>query len=277
MINSREALTNALTEAAELEHGLLLQYIFAALSMKKRSDEGLTGAQQEIVRTCEGQILGIARQEMNHLGSVCNLLSSIGAAPQFRRPNFPQPAHNYYPFNFQLTRFSDESLYRFIRAELPKGEMPPDPPSTDLMLPREMELYKAVPQFEPPEPLEYEYIGDLYIEIAAAFQRLDNGSLFIGPKFEQDVSQWSRRFTLQLVYDLASAKAVIDNIVTQGEGSSGNRAGSHYAIFTQVRADYHTLLQTGTFQPSRPVVPNPQTRRHKDEVLGAPWLRSTSK
>ena len=51
MIDTREELIDALTEASELEHGLLVQYLFAAYSMKKRLDEALTPADQESVRS----------------------------------------------------------------------------------------------------------------------------------------------------------------------------------------------------------------------------------
>jgi hypothetical protein len=128
LIDTREELTYALHEAAELEHGLPIQYLFAGLSLKKRLDEGISGEQQEIIRKWEEQILTVAREEMVHLGLVCNMLSAIGAAPHFSRPNFPQEATKYYPFSFTLSRFSDEILYRFIRFELPKGEKPPPSP-----------------------------------------------------------------------------------------------------------------------------------------------------
>jgi hypothetical protein len=61
VIDTREELINALTEAAELEHGLLLQYLFAAYSMKKRLDEGLDGAQQEAVRTSPSRTAATTR------------------------------------------------------------------------------------------------------------------------------------------------------------------------------------------------------------------------
>ena len=85
MIDTREELIYALHEAAELEHGLMIQYLFAALTMKKRLDEGISGLQQELVRKWEGQILAVAREEMAHLGTVCNLLSAIGGAPHLVR------------------------------------------------------------------------------------------------------------------------------------------------------------------------------------------------
>ena len=89
MIDTREELVNALSEAAELEHGLLVQYLFAAFSMKRKVDEGITSIQQALMVDWEGAILRVAHEEMYHLASVCNLLSAIGGAPQFGRPNFP--------------------------------------------------------------------------------------------------------------------------------------------------------------------------------------------
>lgn len=43
---------------------------------------------------------------MTHLGTACNLLSAIGGTPDFARPNFPQVATPWYPFPFELAKFS---------------------------------------------------------------------------------------------------------------------------------------------------------------------------
>lgn len=119
MIDTREELVNALSEAAELEHGLLAQYLFAAFSMKKREDEGINPRQQALISDWEATILQIAHQEMYHLASVCNLLSAIGGAPQFARPNFPQPMKRYYPFDFtsnaSMTALSTASSFLSYR------------------------------------------------------------------------------------------------------------------------------------------------------------------
>jgi Ferritin-like len=40
VIEHREALIYMLCEAAEVEHGLMCQYLFAAFSLKQRTDEG---------------------------------------------------------------------------------------------------------------------------------------------------------------------------------------------------------------------------------------------
>ena len=42
VIEHREALIYMLCEAAELEHGIMCQYLFAAFSLKQTRDEGLT-------------------------------------------------------------------------------------------------------------------------------------------------------------------------------------------------------------------------------------------
>jgi hypothetical protein len=41
-VNTRDELIYLLTEAAELEHSLCCQYLFAALSLKRDVSEGLT-------------------------------------------------------------------------------------------------------------------------------------------------------------------------------------------------------------------------------------------
>src|SRR5215475_2230567 len=81
VIEHREALIYMLCEAAELEHGIMCQYLFAAFSMKEQAGEGLTEDQAATVRRWRKQISHVAAQEMLHLALVQNLLSAIGAAP----------------------------------------------------------------------------------------------------------------------------------------------------------------------------------------------------
>jgi hypothetical protein len=67
VIEHREALIYMLCEAAELEHGIMCQYLFAAFSMKQSADEGLTQTQLAAVRRWRQRISHIATQEMLHL------------------------------------------------------------------------------------------------------------------------------------------------------------------------------------------------------------------
>ena len=72
-IDTREELINALHEAIQIEHGLMLQYLYAALSCKRFPHEGLDDRQTEVVRDWEGRLLKIVRDEMAHLATACNL------------------------------------------------------------------------------------------------------------------------------------------------------------------------------------------------------------
>ncbi len=277
MIDTREELTYALYEAAELEHGLLIQYLFAAFSLKKRLEEGITGEQQELIRKWEGQILTVAREEMVHLGTVCNLLCSIGAGPHFTRPNFPQEADKYYPFSFTLSRFSDETLYRFIRFELPKDEQPPKPPQIRDPLLKKIDSKMLAALFNvSPDPLEYEYVGELYRKVREGFNTIPEDTLFIGPKAgqEDDSDEWSERISVLRVVDRQTANQAIDSIVCSGEGSPGHREGSHYDTFLKMRTELDEQIhRRPDFDPSRPVVPNPRTRKfHRD----APTTQGTT-
>jgi rubrerythrin len=175
VIDTREELIVALREASEVEHGLMIQYLFAALTCKKDLAEGLSTAEQALVREWEGTILRVAVEEMGHLGTVTNMLSAIGAPPHFRRPNFPQQT-GYYPFAFDLLPFGEEALYRFQIFELPRGFPPPEPPGLGVDLEAaDVALLRAIP-----EPLEYTFVGELYEKIREGFLNIPERALFVG-------------------------------------------------------------------------------------------------
>jgi hypothetical protein len=199
-IDTREELLDALTRASELEHGVLIQYLFAAYSLKKRADEGLGPAEQELVRSWAGTLTTIAREEMAHLGCVCNLMAAIGGAPRMGRPNFPQPAGRYHPFDFRLQRFGDEALYRFVCLELPEDEPPPAPPRRG----RVAAIGEVVP-----DPLTFTYLGELYRKIRRGFGESPEAELFIGPEYTQDSDDWSNRFSLRVVTDRPAPSSTI--------------------------------------------------------------------
>src|SRR5689334_20156937 len=60
VIEHREALIYMLCEAAELEHGIMCQYLFAAFSLKQRADEGLTPEELEAVTRWRQTIAHVA-------------------------------------------------------------------------------------------------------------------------------------------------------------------------------------------------------------------------
>src|SRR5438067_3361161 len=122
VIEHREALIYMLCEAAELEHGIMCQYLFAAFSLKQRTDEGLTEDQLQAVSRWRGVIAHVATEEMLHLALVHNLLSAVGAAPHLARPNLPAPAHHYPAgVNLTLVPFGEPALRHFMFLERPEG------------------------------------------------------------------------------------------------------------------------------------------------------------
>ena len=62
MIEHREALIYMICEAAELEHLLMCEYLFAAFSLKDRPDATLADEQLEAVHRWRRVLLGVARE-----------------------------------------------------------------------------------------------------------------------------------------------------------------------------------------------------------------------
>src|SRR5262249_28542383 len=118
VIEHREALIYMLCEAAELEHGIMCQYLFAAFSLKQPEDEGLSAAALEAVLRWRKAIAHVATEEMLPLALVQNLLSAIGAAPHLARPNLPAPARHYPAgVNLTLVPFGEPALRHFMFLE----------------------------------------------------------------------------------------------------------------------------------------------------------------
>jgi hypothetical protein len=122
VIKNREELILLLSEASQLEHMFMCEYLFAAFSLKRNLDEGLTDSQLEAVKRWERVISGVAVQEMLHLALASNVLTSIGAIPYFIGPNFPQQAMYFPPtVKLALLPFGEEALQHFLFLERPEG------------------------------------------------------------------------------------------------------------------------------------------------------------
>jgi hypothetical protein len=121
VITTRSDLIQALCDAAQLEHGLCCAYLFAAYSIKRRPEEGVPPHRLADLRNWESVLLLIARQEMEHLGIVCNLLTAIGGMPYLQNPTFPVTADRYGELPaLPLQRFSEQAIRRFLAFETPE-------------------------------------------------------------------------------------------------------------------------------------------------------------
>jgi hypothetical protein len=266
-IADREELIYLLCEASELEHLLCCSYLFAAFSLKRTADEGLSANELEAVARWERVITGVAVQEMGHLVLASNLLTALGAAPHLRRPNFPQRSR-YFPPGMQLTlrAFDEKALDHFIYIERPEGLDLPDAPGFEHEKPDPAPSNEGV--IEPVE-IDFSTVGELYRDIEAGFAslvaRCGESRVFIGPPRAQATSAYFPIPGLIAVTDLASAKRAIEEVVEQGEGLRGDIENSHYARFLGIRGELDRLRAARPdFEPARPVLENPFVEPPRD-------------
>lgn len=236
---------------------VMCEYLFAAFSLKRDKNEGLNKEQLEAVRRWERIVTSVAVQEMLHLSLVNNMLTAIGAAPYFGRPNFPQPS-SYFPPNIRLALlpFGEEALRHFLYLERPEGMAIEGVPG--------LEAFGTLSETERglgivPAQQYYSTVGNLYRGIEQGFSYLvdkyGERRVFIGGRRAQATKEyfgWSR---LTPVTDLQSASRTIEAIVIEGEGARGNWKKAHFGKFLGILNDYLELKRNyPDFAPARPVV-----------------------
>ncbi|HLK78684.1 MAG TPA: ferritin-like domain-containing protein [Streptosporangiaceae bacterium] len=257
VIEHREALYYMLCEAAELEHGIMCQYLYAAFSLKQSEAEGLSPEEAAAVQRWRQRINHVATQEMLHLALVQNLLSAIGGAPHLSRPNFPHPT-SHYPagVHLALLPFGEPALQHFMFLERPEG--------MDLDDAEGMAAFgRSAPAMQQgeivPRSQDFKTVGHLYRSIEAGVAHLADkfgeGRLFVGPPRAQATRQYFRWDELIAVTDVASAQQAIDEILEQGEGNRGPWRDSHFGQFVDILDEYTRLREANpAFEPARPVV-----------------------
>jgi hypothetical protein len=266
-VNDREQLIYLLTEAAEIEHGLMCSYLYAAWSLKQHVDEGISGQQLDAVDRWRKQIHGVAMEEMLHLALASNLLMSIGSPPHFRRQNFPL-APGYHPSSIvvRLVPFTRATADHFVFLERPEGT--PMEPAPGYEPPLEYERQSGVNRLTPTAE-EYDTVTHLYRGIEHGFvelaERLGEPGLFLGDRKAQISKDLLSFDGLLEVTNLKSALSAVNTIIEQGEGARSDAEQSHYARFSAIRDEYEALLQADPgFQPYRPVIEDPVMLRPID-------------
>src|SRR5256886_15813480 len=122
VVEDRKELTYLLCQGAELEHGLMCQYLYAAFSLKNTAGRGLRRDQLAAVERWRRVILTIAGEEMLHWAVVQNLLTAVGSAPYVSRPHLPHQAGGYPPgVQLRLLPFGESALQHFVYLERPEG------------------------------------------------------------------------------------------------------------------------------------------------------------
>jgi hypothetical protein len=112
--------------AAEVEHALMAQYLYAAYSLDEAFDQPAGGLTTSVVDRWKRDIRLIARQEMAHFVTVQNLLISLGAEVYVNRENNFSEHPDTYPFPVGFEKFALGSLARYVATEAPAQEEIPD-------------------------------------------------------------------------------------------------------------------------------------------------------
>jgi hypothetical protein len=268
---TRRDLLYLLSQASELEHSLVCQYLFTAYSLKENASEGATPLQQRMITNWQSEIVGVAVQEMLHLALASNLLTAIGGAPYLRRANFPQSkTYTSLSLRFMLAPFSHDTLQRYICFELPQ-DFQPGPGETNwndvCSQVKTINALAAEPLL--PQKLDFHSIGELYGLIREGFADIEASlkaggrTLFIGPPAAQATGIWPE---LTAVKDVASAQQAIDLIVAQGEGTPTDQEHNHFRTFVTIMNEYQAEQQSDpNFQPARPVIQNPLLDLQRDQ------------
>ena len=155
-------LLRLLNVAAEIEHGLMVQYLYCAFSVKP-AYQGLVG----YGAPNPNELLGIAVQEMQHLGKVNQLLVALGAAPVLIRDDFPYEP-DIMPFRLVLEPMSRNSLAKYVWTESPPGatDLRQATSVEDRMFCHDLDL--ALGKDRRPN-----FVGDLYDAVISAVKELD--------------------------------------------------------------------------------------------------------
>ena len=263
---TREELISRLSEAAEVEHNLMCVYLYAAFSLKDGDDATLTPVQAAAIRRWRGEIFTVAREEMQHLLLVSNLLMAVGGAAHFGRMNFPIPAGSL-PADMQvrLSPFNRDTLQHFIWLERPDGV---EEPMGNGFRPLQQYQRGAATDEKRlmPHAVDYPTVGVLYSQIDADLDALANelgeDVLFIGGAAGQIDAGLAGLPGAVKVVCLKTAHQAVHSIVEQGEGARSDDGASHYARFRGMRAEYEALLaQDPEFIPAWQAANNPVMRR----------------
>ncbi|GAC1555977.1 MAG: hypothetical protein NVS2B5_17120 [Beijerinckiaceae bacterium] len=283
---------------AEIEHGLMVQYLYAAYSLGGEQipdDEHRT-----MVRGWQDSILAVAKEEMGHLLTVQNVLTLLGAPINLDRENFPWDIQ-YYPFKFRLEPLTLKSLSHYVFAEMPpENKSPPTvtkttPPSYRKINPDTIKriIKEARDTATGTEPHR---VGAIYEEIIDILEHKDRipDSMFNDRTYDiqQDWDDWGRiyRPDSKLLRDDGNvetnarlptpagreAHVLIDRAATRSQAITALRAlaeqgeaphlggpentgePSHFERFVEIYEELEKLEHLD-WKPSRPVPENPTT------------------
>ena len=247
-ITTPEDLREHIELAIRVEMSTIPPYLYAMYSIEDQSSEAAL-----LIRS-------IVAEEMLHAALATNLLLAVGGKPRYGGeeyvPIYPMELpHHRPPLRLDLSRCTPAVISDvFMRIEQP-------------------EVHGA-----PPEPDEFESLGQFYHAVEVGLRELDaNYDLFADPQVESQMANAAFYAPVAFdaedsggllpVVDLESAIEAIEIIIHQGEGLSDERWAdpdhkelTHYHKLVQI---YEGVSPLGTVRPLRT---NPSTRDYPQDV-----------
>ncbi|PKV89641.1 ferritin-like domain-containing protein [Streptomyces sp. TLI_146] len=224
-------LIRLLRDGAEIEHSLLVQYLYAAFSIKVPRFADLAGWPSHRYGGRPLHLMGVAIEEMTHLDIVNSLLVALGAAPHLGRQQFPYE-QDIYPFDFVLEPLSLHSLAKYVYVEASPSAVDPAQQHTPEDRAFVDRLYEVLGSTAPAAPRPNQ-VGSLYRKVTRVLELLQERE-----PDRLDYTSWFARLEL-----------------LREEGES-----EHFALFRSMFEGTHPALQDCTdvwnpAGPDHPVVP----------------------
>lgn len=259
-----------LAVGAEIEHALMVQYLYAGYSI--RMDQASHEDRGRVEGLAAG-LIQVAREEMGHFITVQNLLRLIGAPLHFERQDSPFESV-LYPFRFKLERLSQGSLAKYVTAESPV--MRP----TDLSDEEWQALCRIAGEARAAndgQPVRH--VGELYARLIVLFSDRENGLKDADFVLGQDVRQaryddWGYDPDSSIAEERGTRRVQVDSFTAgtadaqrnravvalrelseQGEGF-GSGVDSHFERFWKLYDLFGELTEAG-LDPVWPVATNP--------------------
>lgn len=287
-VSAHERAVALLHLGAEIEHALMVQYLYAAYSLNLQQD---TPERCSLVQAFRNVIVEIAREEMGHLASVQNILTLIGGPLCFEREDYPIIDPELWPYPFELEPLTKDSLAKYVLAEAPSDEVLEKLGILDEIIAIRrrlkqdenvsvnrvgiiygdiLKLFTAGPMVEGPlvpgAPRPYPYVATADIQSDSLPYQVSPGAWGLG----------YQHIIIGTAFDRNSALAALTAVSEQGEGPieadedhlQKKFRESHFGRFLEV---YRRFPEQSEWSPSRPVATNPTTNQTADPgrlVLG---------
>jgi rubrerythrin len=302
----RDHLLMLLSFGATVEHCLMVQYLYAAYSL--RTDEP-DKRRREMIERWRASILAVAKEEMGHLLTVQNLRRLLGSTVEIGRDS-SQWARQYYPYPFTLEPVSLLSLSCFVYAEAPPFEASKDDFSeSERDLVKKEILPRLRTYFGSAFEAQVHRVGELYEEIIALISNRDRipDEMFDESSYEFQASwdEWGRGYKpaprqLDAEGNLADDKpklerdaiVQIDRVATRADAIKALQAlaaqgeaphlrnpllldsedeQSHFDRFLEIYRQFkHEQEKDGKWAPAAGIPANPTTRKDFMSATASP-------